>query len=86
MEMKRLVLHVERLVLNGFRPQDRDAMSEALREELGRQMAAPGLARDVAVRSDTAHVRVGPLTIPRTLRPDQAGAWIARVIARGLKP
>ena len=86
MEVKRLVLHVERLVLSGFHPQAREAMAEAFRGELGRQMAAPDIARQVATRNDSAHVRLGRLTIPPTLQPEQVGAWVARAIARGLLP
>ena len=86
MEVKRLVLHVERLVLNGFRPQERDAMVEGLRGELARQMAAPDVTRGIALSNDTAHIRVGALAIPHTLRPEQVGTWIAQAIARGLKP
>jgi hypothetical protein len=86
MGVSRLVLRVEQLVLSGFDPRQRDAVVTAIRGELARQLAAPDLAGDIGLRGDTTTVHVGPLTLPRTLQPDQVGAWIARAIARGLTP
>ena len=41
--MKRIVLDIDQLVLNGLRFEARDALADSLRMALSRQLANPGL-------------------------------------------
>jgi hypothetical protein len=82
--MRRVLVHIDRLVLKGFAHADRHALAEGLREELARQLTEPGLAVRLASRSrsdrvDAGHVGIGPAG---SLRP--VGAQIALGIAKGI--
>ena len=85
MDLTKLVVHVERMVLNGFQPWDREVLSDSLRRELVRRLGAGDAARQIAQLSDAARLDLARLHIPRALDPEDMGAWIARVIARGLR-
>ncbi|HKU91469.1 MAG TPA: hypothetical protein VJP84_16880 [Steroidobacteraceae bacterium] len=85
MDVKRLVLHVERVVLDGFKSRDRQSFAEALQLELQRHCNDPGLARALALRGGVSRLTLSGAGIPRSLKPEQVGAWVARVIARGLR-
>jgi hypothetical protein len=85
MDVKRLVLHVESVVLNGFKSQDRVAFAEALQSELERHCADPTAARALALRGGVSKLSLSGAVVPRSLKPEQIGAWVAHVIARGLR-
>ena len=83
--MKRVVLHIDQLVLKGARSADRFAIAESLRQELGRQLARPELARDLSARPSASRIQVGEVAIPDGSRSEQVGTQLGRGIARGLK-
>jgi len=83
--MTRVVMHIDRLVLKGFRHEDRHAIAEALREELGRQFAEPDAARHLVSRGDLPQLKVGGVRIASNTKPSQVGAQAAQGIAREVK-
>ena len=85
MDMKRLVLHVDRLVLNGFRPDEHHALAESLRGELTRSLGRRETVR-LASRRNVARVAVPVLRVPAATKVARVGERVAHAIARGLKP
>jgi len=56
--MTRIVIHVDRLVLSGFAPEDRAAIAAGLQQELARMLAAPGAAERLAGLGNLATLRI----------------------------
>ena len=55
---RRVVIHIDELVLRGFRPEDRHAIAEGLQAELARLYAAsPDALRTLAGLGSTARLR-----------------------------
>ena len=79
--MKRIVIHIDRLVLKGFRPEDRHAIAAGLQLELGRVFAereAVSLLRD---RGDVSRLQVG-MPIEQGSRPQRVGESVAQGIGK----
>jgi hypothetical protein len=84
--MNRVIVHIDRLVLKGFRHEDRHAIAEGLQQELGRVFSAPGAARHLSTLGDTARVRVGGVDIPSGSTPQRTGAQVAQGIGKEITP
>jgi hypothetical protein len=82
--MRRLVLHIDRLVLTGYPADQRSAIAQALREELGRQLAGPLFARQLEGRTSVARLQAGTVNLAATAAPATVGAAAGAGIARGL--
>jgi hypothetical protein len=82
--VKRVVVHIDRLVLAGFGRADRDAVAGALRAELERQLARPDAVRDLAARGHVARLGLGRVNIVPRATPEGSGAQAGQAIARGL--
>ncbi len=83
--MKRIVLHVDRLVLSGIDRADAQALSAGLQAELHRLLSVPGATTTMLAAGDRARVRAAPVT----MAPGgglQAGHAIAGHIVKGLVP
>jgi hypothetical protein len=84
--MKRVVVHIDELVLRGFHHEDRLAVAEGLRAELARHFAEPGAARDFAARGNLPRLEAGAIRIAPGARPSTVGTEAAQRIVRGSKP
>ncbi len=84
--MKKVYLHIDRLVLCGFSGLDRDAIAEGLRGELARQLVNDGTLAKLTARAHVPLRRVQGVTLDRDLTPEQIGVSLARGIGRGDKP
>ena len=84
--MTRIVVHIDRLVLCGYRPHDRLALGEALRCELADRLSTPQAARALATRAGADRVRLPAIAMPRHAGPARVGERLAGGIARGLTP
>jgi hypothetical protein len=82
--MTRVVLHIDRLVLTGFPQQDRQALAEGLRQELGRLFAEPDVAQGLAARGDVGRLEVSGIRVRQDAAPANVGAQAARGIVRGI--
>jgi len=82
--MKRVVLHIDRLVLRGFHPADRDAIAEGLRAELGRLLADPSSAARLGAMPHVPKVDGGRVTLRREGAASEAGAALGGAVARGI--
>jgi hypothetical protein len=83
--MRRVVVHIDRLVLKNFHYEDRHAVAGGLSQELGRLIAEPGVARHLTSRTDTARLEGGKVHITSGMQPIRIGTYAARKIAREIK-
>lgn len=83
MDMRRVIVHIERLVLAGFRYEDRHAISAGLGAALARVLATPEMAERLARMGDLPRLRVGPVTVAGDATPRQMGAAAAKAIGKG---
>ena len=77
--MKRVVVHIDRLVLKGFRPEDRHAIAAGLQQELGRVFAEREAVSLLRAKGDVSRLQVG--------MPIEQGSWPQRVgesVAQGI--
>lgn len=86
MGVKRVIVHIGRLVLKGFRHEDRHALAEGLREELGRQFAESTASPQLVYRGDMPRLRVAGVRIEHEAKPAVVGAQVAQGVARRIKP
>ena len=83
MNAPRVILHIDRLVLRGVAPEQRDALVGALREELGRRLADPAYRKALSSRQ-VAGVGPAPLAV-RGASGEGLGRQSARLIAKGIR-
>jgi hypothetical protein len=86
--MKRVVLHIDRVVLSGCARGDKQALVEGLcqglREELARHYAQPEGASKLQRHSTLERLQAGRVTVATTAQPAAVGRQAGRGIARGL--
>lgn len=83
--MRRVVLHIDRLVLKGFRYQDRHAIAMGLQRELRRVFAGREAASPLAALADVSQLQVGGVRIEPGSKPLRVGERIAHGIGREMK-
>ena len=83
--MKRVVLHIDSLVLKGFRHEDRHGIAEGLQQELTRLFADPQAAQQLTANGDVSRLRVGSIRIGQGSKPLHVGVEAARAIGKGMK-
>ncbi len=83
--MMRIVLHIDRLVLKGFDLQDRDAIAEGLRAELGRLLVTPDAARQLMGQDGVPRLKIDAVRIGEGVEPSAIGVRTAQGIVRGIK-
>jgi hypothetical protein len=79
----RIVLHIDRLVLNGFRRGDANGMADALKGELVRSLDG-GAARAITARGDRSRLALEVPALRPTADATRVGALVGRRVARGL--
>jgi len=83
--MKRIVLHIDSLVLKGFRHEDRHGIAAGLQQELSRLLADPQTAQQLTANGDVSRLRVGSIHIGQNSKPQGIGSQIAQGIGKGMK-
>ena len=83
--MKRIILHIDSLVLKGFRREDRHGIAEGLQHELARLFADPQAARQLTANGDVPRLRVGSIHIAQNSKPQRVGSQVAQGIGKGMK-
>ena len=83
--MKRVVIHIDRLVLNGFRQEDRHAIAAGLQQELSQLLADPQAVQGLTDLGDISRLRVGGLHIAQGSKPRRVGAQVAQGIGKEFK-
>jgi len=67
--MKRVVVHIDRMVLKGFRNADAHAIGEGMRGELTRLFADPVAGERLASLGDMPNLQAGKISLSQDLRP-----------------
>lgn len=80
MDMRRVVVTIDRLVLKGFRFEDRHAIAQGLQEQLTQLLAEPGMAQQIGAVGSMSHLRVNVGWPSGTARAQQVGQATARAI------
>jgi hypothetical protein len=83
--MKRVVLHIDSLVLKGFRHEDRHGIAEGLQQELTRLFADPQAALQLTANGDVSRLRIGGIQIHHDSKPQRVGSQVAQGIGKGMK-
>ena len=83
--MKRVVLHIDSLVLKGFRHEDRHGIAEGLQHELSRLFADPQTTQQLTANSDMSWLRVDSIRIAQNEKPQRVGSQVAQGIGKGMK-
>ena len=84
--MKRVVVHVDRLVLRGYQHDERHAVAAGLQAELGRLLAETGAAGRLAQLGHVPRLRLGRMPITPNASAPAVGEAAARVIGRAVQP
>jgi hypothetical protein len=80
--MKCVVVHIDRLVLNGIRHADQHAFAAGLQQELGRVIADQEAVSPLTAMGDLVRLQVGGVHIARSSTPQRIGESVARGIGR----
>lgn len=80
--MRRIIVHIDRLLLRGFRDADRHLVADGLRAELGLQLAAPEAAERLGALGNPAQLKAGSIRVAASTKPARIGAAAARAIGR----
>ena len=83
--MKRVVVHVERLVLRGFGEADRGELARGLQETLSRILGESDAAQRLTRIGDLPRLDAGTVRIPRRSPAARVGGEVAHAIVEGLK-
>ena len=83
--MKRVVVHVDRLVLKGFRHEDRHAIAAGLKQELGRVFADREAVSLLRAREDVSRLQVGGVPVEQGSRPQRVGENVAQGIGKEIR-
>jgi hypothetical protein len=83
--MTRVVVHIDRLILNGIRHADQYAFAAGLQQELGRGFGDREAVSHLSAVGDKSRVLVGGLHIEHGSMPERAGANVARGIHEEMK-
>ena len=83
--MKRVVVHIDRLVLKGFHYQDQHAIAAGLQQELGRVFADREAVSLLSAMGDVSQLQVGGVHIEHGSMPQRVGENVAQGIGREIK-
>jgi hypothetical protein len=82
--VRRVVVHIDRLVLRGVRREDRYAVAEGLQQELTRLLADPHVTGSLASLGSVQRLRAGGVDVAPGSGPQRLGERVAHGISRGL--
>lgn len=80
--MKRVTVHIDRLVLKGFRHEDRHAVAAGLQQELSRLLVDPQTVQGLTGLGDISRLQVGSVQIAQGSKLQRVGARVAQGIGK----
>ena len=83
--MKRVVVHIDRLVLKGFRHEDRHAIAVGLEQELGRVFADREAVSLLRAMGDVPRLQVSGVHIEHGSKPQRVGENVAWGIGKEIR-
>lgn len=85
MGMKRVIVHIDRLVLNGLGNDSPEAIALGLRQQLTTTLSARGATEAWTNRPNhVARLRVGPVAMSDDASPAHIGQSLAHAIGKGV--
>jgi hypothetical protein len=84
--MKRIVLHIDRLVLSGFSHESAGTLAEDIRQGLLECLSQPELSERLPNLTNQARIRGKPFRLTQDKQSTQLGFHLAHVIVNGGKP
>lgn len=84
MGMKRVIVHIDRMVLNGFRDADARAIGEGVRGELTRLLAGPTMGERLASLGHVSSLHAGKVRLAPDAKPQRLGISAGRAIVKGI--
>ncbi len=84
--MRRVIVNIDRLVLNGVRFEDRHAIAQGLQEQLTRLLSEPGMAKRIGETGSTSRLRLGDVRVTGDMRGPGIGQVAGRAIAAHWSP
>jgi hypothetical protein len=82
--VKHVVVHIDRLVLKGFRNADSHAIGEGMRGELARLLADSTRGERLASLGDVSRIQAGKVNLTQHAKPRRSGISAGRAIAKAL--
>ncbi len=82
--MDEIELHIEELILYGFKHADRQRIAEAVQEELTRLLKENKLPEIFERHGEHPHIHGGPLVIHTGERPEATGGGIGQALYQGI--
>ena len=83
--MKRVVVHIDRLVLKGFRHEDRHAIAAGLQQELSRVFGDREAVENLSTAGDVSRLQVRGVQLEQGKKPQHIGENVAQGIGREIK-
>jgi hypothetical protein len=83
--MKRIVLHIDHLLLKGFQQADRHDIASGIQQELTRLYSEPHSASQLMQQGNAARLHIGNVSISHGANGQHTGKQIARGISKGIK-
>lgn len=83
--MKRVIVHIDRLVLTGFRREDRHAIAAGLQQELGQLFSERDAISQLSMVGDVSRMKVGGVNIEQGAKPQRVGESVAQGIGKEIK-
>lgn len=84
--MRHIIVHIDRLVLNGFRHEDRHAFGQGLQAELERVWAERDAVSRLRALGDVPRLQVGGVPVEKSASPQHVGQRVAQGIGREINP
>lgn len=83
--MRRVIIHIDRLVLKDFRHGDQQAIAAGLEQELGRVFADRDLVSHLGKMGDVPQLQLGRVNVEHGAGPRHVGERVARHIGQEIK-
>jgi hypothetical protein len=80
--MRRVIVHIDRLVLTGFRPEDRDAIAAGIEQELGRVCSNREAVSVLRHLGDILRLPVSGVQLEPGSNPQRVGERVAQGIGK----
>ena len=78
-------INIDKLILHGFSPADRNKIGEALRSELARLIAENGIPPGFSEGKNIGEMNGGTFSLPKNKHARSVGNNIAKSIYRGMR-
>jgi hypothetical protein len=82
--MRRVVVHIDRMVLRGFGNADAQAVGEGMRSELARLLAQPPTGEKLASLGHVSSLHAEKIRLGHDARAQAVGLSAGRAIAKGI--